>query len=187
MKLNLILAKISLLRGLIDPDWVDGGPGQPGPLVTKISEPSVNLLLSQHIRAAAQLLHNAELGEKLHALGRHIATEAISQLGAAWEEGDDLCPPWHVFPHGPPRPHGWEWVALNPQPLPPKEVTHGSIRDVLIAIALRDIASLTSSGHFNREIQSLSTEIIRASTTRLIDDCATPVPHRLPPHGGPSR
>jgi hypothetical protein len=32
MKTNLILQKVSFLHGLIDPSWIDGNPGQPGPI-----------------------------------------------------------------------------------------------------------------------------------------------------------
>lgn len=178
MKLSLILAKISYLHGLVNPDWVDGNPGQPGP-VAKPSEAAIDLLLSEQVRALARHLRNAALGQKLLAVGKGMASEALGRLGATLDGDDGICPPYHVGPHWP---HWWEWAALNPQPLPPKEVTPGATLDILIALSLREIAGLTSSVKFNQEIQGAGQEIVRASASRMVDDyCGTPVPPRVGP------
>jgi hypothetical protein len=183
MKLSLILAKISYLHGLINPDWVDGNPGQPGP-VAKPSEAAIDLLLSEQVRAISQHLRNAELGKKLNAVGKNMATDSLGRLGAALDGDDEnICPPYRIGPH---LSNWWDWAALNPQPLPPKEVTPGAMLDVLIALSLREIAGLTSSEKFNKAIQGAGQEIIRASAGRIFDDyCGTPVPPRIDP--GPQR
>ena len=182
MKLSLILAKISYLHGLVNPDWVDGNPGQPGP-VAKPSEAAIDLLLSEQVRAISRHLRNAELGQKLHAVGKNMASESLNQLGAALDDDENICPPYRIGPH---LSNWWDWAALNPQPLPPKEVTPGATLDVLIALSLREIAGLTSSEKFNKAIQGVGQEIIRASAGRIFDDyCGTPVPPHIGP--GPQR
>ena len=180
MKLSLILARISYLHGLINPDWVDGNPGQPGP-VARPSEAAIDFLVSEQIRALSRHLRHADLGGKLHSVGKSMASESLSRLSAALDDDNGICPPYHVGPHWP---HWWEWAALNPQPLPPKEVTPGATLDVLIALSLRELAGLTTNARFNDEIQVIGQEIIHASAGRIFDDyCGT----KVPPRPGPRR
>lgn len=180
MKLTRTLAKISYLRATLHPEWFDGTPGAPGQV--KISEPGIDLLLSEQVRGLARSLHNEGLREKLHGLGKAVAERAVDGLRAGFDGDEDICPPFHFGPGPGPGPHFGDWVALNPQPLPPGETAPGSLRDIVIAMALREIAALTTNAQFNREAQAIGGEIVRASAGRIFDDyCGTVVPPRTGP------
>src|SRR5947209_16706282 len=111
MKTSLILQKVSFLHGVLDPNWVDGNPGQPGPVFrTAISD----YIVAELLRDIGVNLHNRELATRLHGIGKELVSGASHGLAASWEDGDDICPPWPV---GGPRPRGNDLVT-GPQPEP---------------------------------------------------------------------
>ena len=67
MKTSLILAKVDYIHGLIDPDWVDGGPGQPGPL---INEAIVDYMVAGVLREIAKSVSHKQINSKLRASAR---------------------------------------------------------------------------------------------------------------------
>src|SRR5262245_20231924 len=140
MKTDLILEKVSFLHGLIDPNWVDGNPGQPGPIFrTAISDYVVAGLL----RDISGNLQDRDLATKVHNIGKELVAGSSHGLAASWEDGDDICPPW-PWPRGGPRPRGDDLVT-GPQPDPWLEHTTPAMNDIVLAHALRQLASLTTS------------------------------------------
>src|SRR5689334_6737686 len=84
MNISLIIAKVSFLK--FNPDWVDGGPGQPGPIFRgAIKEYAV----AELARAISQQLSNKDLGLKLHEAAKELVSVASKQLPISWEDGDD--------------------------------------------------------------------------------------------------
>jgi len=176
MKTNLILEKVSFLEGVLDPSWVDGGPGQPGPIFrTAIAD----YVVAELLRDISVNLHDRETATKVHNIGKELASASSHGLTAAWEEGDDLCPPWR-WPVGGPRPRGDELV-FGPGPEPWLEHTTPAMNDIVLAHALRQLASLTSSEKASNGIRQVGETIVKGASSKLFDEyCGTPVKPHVP-------
>src|SRR5947209_1631616 len=176
MKTSLVVQKVSFFHGMIDPNWVDGNPGQPGPIFrTAIT----NYIVAELLRDISVNLHNRETSTKLHSIGKELVSGAAQGLTAGWEEGDDLCPPW-PWPIGGPRPRGDEFVT-GPHPEPWLEHVTPAMNDVVLAHALRELASLTSSEKASTEIRKAGEAIMKSASSKLFDEyCGTPVKPHVP-------
>ncbi len=171
MKTNLILQKVSFLHGMIDPNQVDGNPGQPGPIFRTAI---VDLVVAELLRDIGVNLQDRELAAKVHNIGKELVTGSSHGLTAGWEEGDDICPPFKVGP----RPHGDSVFLTGPQPEPWLEHATPAMNDIVLAHALRELASLTSSEKAGNEIRQLGETIVKAASSKLFDEyCGTRVKH----------
>ena len=103
--MSLTFAKIAFVQAIKDPEWVDGGPGLPGP--PQFSKAATSYMLALLVRDISSNLNDRAIAEKLYAVGKGMAHGAAGGLVAGWEEGDDLCPPWW-----------WPWPKAGPQPEP---------------------------------------------------------------------
>ena len=174
MSLNLILQKVAFLHLTINPDFVDGNPGQPGPIFrTAIADYVVAGLL----RDISRLVKDKEKAGAIHAIGRELAAGASGGLVAGWEDGDDLCPPYR-FPF-PPRPEPWQsFFTAQPEVL---RVEHfgPNMTDIVVAHVLRQLASMTSSERANAAMQEIGQSMVKGASSQLFDEyCGTPVkPH----------
>lgn len=173
MKTSLILQKVSFLHGLIDPNWVDGNPGQPGPIFrTALAD----YVVAELLRDISVNLHDRELAGKVRNIGKELASASSHGLTAGWEDGDDICPPW--FGHGP-RPHQDVVLVAGPSPEPWLQHVTPAMNDIVLAHALRELASLTSSEKASQGIKQVGESIIKGASSKLFDEyCGTPVkPH----------
>jgi hypothetical protein len=171
MSLNLILQKVAFLHLTINPDWVDGNPGQPGPIFrTAIADYVVAGLL----RDISRLLPAKEAAGNIRAIGKELAAAASGGLVAGWEDGDDLCPPYPF-----PFPHPWQFVVTPQQESLKVEHFGPEMTNIVLAYALRQLASLTSNERASTAIQQAGQEIVKGAGSRLFDEyCGTPVkPH----------
>jgi hypothetical protein len=174
MNLNLILQKVAFLHATINPDWVDGNPGQPGPIFrTAIADYVVAGLL----RDISRLLPAKEAAGSVRAIGRDLAASASGGLVASWEEGDDLCPPYPF-----PFPHQWQFVVTPQQEALRVEHFGPAMTNIVLAYALRQLASLTSSERASVAIQQVGQDLVKGASSQLFDEyCGTPVkPHVQP-------
>jgi hypothetical protein len=176
---TLILQKVSLLRGLLDPDWVDGNPGQPGPILRAAM---ADYAVAEVARDIGQSLSNAELGAKLVITGRELAQEASRHMVSSYDEGDDICPPWrHPIP---PPPDPWRFYGISPSPDPWKALTP-ALNDLVLATALRELASLTTSAKASALMKEIGETVVKGAASRVYDEhCGTLVKPRIP---GPRR
>ena len=110
MNIPLILEKVSFLKGLLDPNWVDGGPGQPGP-VYRVA--MADYVVAELARGISQNVSNQEIGARLLAVGKDLAAQSSAGMTASFDEGDDICPPWYW--NGP-VPHHFGSVRVGPDP-----------------------------------------------------------------------
>jgi hypothetical protein len=176
MNTNLILQKVSFLHGIIDPNWVDGNPGQPGPIFrTAIAD----YVVAELLRDISVNLHDRELATKVHNIGKELVSGSSHGLAASWEDGDDICPPWpwHL---GGPRPRSDELV-LGPQPEPWLQHVTPAMNDIVLAHALRQLASLTSSEKASNGIRQVGETIVKAASSKLFGEyCGTPVKPHVP-------
>src|SRR5437016_6403712 len=155
MGLNLILQKVSFLHGLINPDWVDGNPGQPGPIFkTAIADYVVAGLL----RDISRLLTDREAASNVRAIGRELAAGASSGLVASWEDGDDLCPPYPF-----PFPHPWQFVVTPQQETLKVEHFGPAMTNIVLAYAMRQLASFTSNEKASAAIQQAGQSLVRGA------------------------
>jgi len=174
LKTNVILQKVSFLHGLIDPSWIDGNPGQPGPIFRTAMN---DLVVAELLRDISVRLTDREVATKLHNIGKELVTSSSHGLVAGWEDGDDICPPWFK---GGPKPHN-EVFTLSPQPEPWLQHLTPAMNDVVLADALRELASLTSSEKASNGIKQLGETIVKAASTKLFDEyCGTTVKVHVP-------
>ena len=175
MKTNLILQKVAFLHGMIDPSWIDGNPGQPGPIFRIALN---DLVVAELLRDISVNLHDRELAPKLHNIGKELVSISSQGLAAGWEDGDDNCPPWFK---GGPRPHGDTLTLTSPQPEPWLEHTTPAMNDIILAHALRELASLTTSEKASNGIKQVGETIIKSQSSKLFDEyCGTPVNPHVP-------
>ena len=136
--MSLTFAKTAFLHAIKNPEWVDGGPGLPGP--PQFSEAATHYMLASVIRDISKNLNDRAIAEQLYAVGEGMAHAAASGLVAGWQEGDDICPPWWPWWRGPwPRPN---WLS-GPVPDPWFERASPRAQDVVMATVLLEIAALT--------------------------------------------
>lgn len=177
MSIPLILEKVSFLRGVLNPDWVDGGPGQPGPI---LRDAVADYAIAEVARAIGQKLSNRELGGILQAAGRELAQESSRGLVNSYDEGDDICPPWYwgkPIPH----PHDPGPLSLDPTPVPWLQHLTPAMNDVLLASALRQLASLTTNAKASAAMKQIGEAVVKGASSRLYDEyCGTPVKPRIP-------
>jgi len=170
MNINLILQKVAFLQGVLDPNRVDGGPGQPGPIFRSAV---ADYVVAELLRDISVNLQDRELATKVHNIGKELVIGSSHGLVASWEDGDDLCPPW-------PRPR-FDELVLGPRPEPWLEHIAPAMSDVVLAHALRQLASLTSSEKASAGIRQVGETIVKAASSKLFDEyCGTPVKPHLP-------
>src|SRR5712692_8193664 len=103
MNISLILEKVSVLK--YHPEWVDGGPGLPGPVFrTAIAE----YVIAGLVREVSAKVASTEFASALQQTAKELVAEAARKLtsdfAATAEDPDDICPPYpHHFPPPPPR------------------------------------------------------------------------------------
>jgi hypothetical protein len=170
MKIPLILEKVSFLKGLIDPNWVDGGPGQPGPI---FREAMADYVVAELVRGISENVANHEIGARLLAVGKDLAAQSSASMTVSFDDDDDICPPWYW--NGP-VPH-----YFNPEPSPWLQHLTPAMNDVMLANALRQLASLTTSAKASGAIKELGESLMKGASSRLYDEyCGTPVKPRIP-------
>lgn len=190
MNIHSILAKVSLLK--YHPEWVDGGPGQPGPVF--------RLALTEYAvagiaRQISRRLTDRELASKLHQSAKDLVGAASKMLPATWEDGDgdDICPPyqWH-FPF-PPRPTGGDdpephpWLVSSASVELWLENASPAMQDAAMAVALRDLASVTTVETISSSFKQIGESVTKQAGSRLFDEyCGTPVKPRIPAPRGKS-
>jgi hypothetical protein len=177
MGISLILEKVSFLKGVIDPNWVDGNPGQPGPIYRAAI---ADYMVAELVRNISQNVSSQELGARLLAAGRELAAQAAVGMMSSFDEGDDICPPWYwnrPIPHG----GGGPVFSLQPEPSPWLQHLTPAMSDVVLAVALRHLASVTTNTKASGAIKELGESVMKGASGRLYDEyCGTPVKPRMP-------
>jgi hypothetical protein len=186
MRTPVIMEKIDFLGKILKIDAHDGGPGQPGPVYRSAI---ANYVVAENLRDVGARLTDKSLGRQLHGIGKELVSESSKNLAADWDEGDDICPPWFV-PHkvsgqepDPNRP--WEpdpspWMQfLKPNPSPWLGHVTPALNDIVLAVAVRELASLTTSEKASAAMKQVGEAIVKGASSRLFDEyCATPVKPR---------
>jgi len=178
MGIPTILAKVSFLKGVLDPNWVDGGPGQPGPI---FRAGLADYAVAGLVRSISQNISNQEVASRLLAVGKDLAANSARGMSAEYDDGDDICPPWYW--NGP-IPHHSEVgpeARREPDPHPWLQHLTPAMNDVVLAIALRQLASLTTSARASAAIEQIGQAIMKGASSRIYDEyCGTPVKPRIP-------
>lgn len=182
MKTSLVLEKINFLRGVLDPNTIDGNPGQPGPI---FSTAIANYVVAEILRDISLSLKDKALATQISSIGKELAGESSKGLVAGWEDGDDLCPPYHLhfpFPKPGPGPDPWrQLLRFEPNPSPWINQVTPAMNDVLLAIAIRQLASLTTSEKASAALKQAGEGIVKSASSRLFDEyCGTPVKPHVP-------
>jgi len=195
VNLSLILAKVNVLK--YHPEWVDGGPGQPGPVLrTALTEYAIAGL----VREVSAKVASKEFASTLQQTAKDLVAEAARKLtsdfAATAEDPDDICPPyWHHFPPPPPRgdsglsefvnrPGPNPWLVTGPSPDPWIDGAVPAVREIALAVALRDLAKVTTVAKASAALKEAGEGIMKGAVSRAYDEyCGTPVKPRVPqPH-----
>ena len=156
--ITLVLQKITFLNVIKKFEWVDGGPGQPGPL----SKAATTLLLSSLVRDLSAHVSDPEISREVRSTGKEMAEVAIGGLIAGWEDGDDWCPPLKP-PKWPPGPGPWPWLealrVFDPEPVPWFEAAGARLKDGIIGFALQQIAALTPDEQLAGQVNDVAMKL----------------------------
>lgn len=176
MSLSLILQKVAFLHATINPDWVDGNPGQPGPIFRTAM---ADYVVAGLLRDISRLVREKDSAGTIRAIGKELAVGASGGLVSGWEDGDDLCPPYPFpFPH----PEPWQAFFTPRQEVLRVQQFGPAMTEIVLAHALRQLASLTSNERASAAIQEAGQSMVKSASSRLFDEyCGTPVkPHVEP-------
>jgi hypothetical protein len=145
----------------------------PMPIRTAIAD----CVVAELLRDIAVNLYDREFAAKVHNIGKELVSASSHGLTAGWEEGDDICPPWPWHGLGP-RPRGDD-VAFVLEPW--LQHVSPAMNDIVLAHALRQLASLTSRELASNAIKQMGETIVKAASSKLFDDyCGTTVKPHVP-------
>jgi hypothetical protein len=179
MRTSLILEKVNFLRGILDPNTVDGNPGQPGPIFRAgIAEYAV----AEILRDIGKTLKDRTLATQIHNIGKELVTESSKGLLSGWEDGDDICPPYLTFPIPKPGPDPWQQIFnLTAHPEPLFDHATPALHDVVLAVAIRELASLTTHEKTSTALKQVGENIVKNASSKLYEEyCGTRVKPRIP-------
>jgi len=161
---------------VLDPDWVDGGPGQPGPIFQLATADYAVAELVQHI---AVNLKSHEVSKRLRQIASDLAEAASGHLAAGLDDGD-LCPPYR--PRPPKHEPGPGPLSSDPMPYLWLQTISPAMNEIVLGHALRDLASLTTSDKASSAIRQVGETLVKGASGRIFDDyCGTPVrPRPIP-------
>jgi hypothetical protein len=185
-----ILEKAGSFRLIFDPSWVDGCPGCPGPV---FNEAIADYAIAGVLRDIAAVVKNSNISEPLRNIARKMVENSSKGLIAGWEDGDDICPPWR-FPFPGPKPNPWR-AAEGPRPNPWLDFQKQfdtrnasletfsavniasfspSMDTLMLAGAVKQLASLTTDDNFSSEIFSIGQQMVKEGSARAYDEyCGT--------------
>jgi hypothetical protein len=182
MRTSLVLEKIDFLRGVLNPDTVDGNPGQPGPVYrTAIA----NYIVAEILRDVGENLRDKALATQVHNIGKELVAESSKGMVTDWDEGDDICPPWLLHlprpkPGPGPDPNG-SIQFFGPHPEPWLDHATPAMNDVVLAIAIQELAALTTHEKTSSALKQVGETIVKDASSRLVDEyCGTRVKPRIP-------
>lgn len=188
-EVSQLLTKFSYLKGFVDPEWIDGKPGQPGPGPI-FREGSLDHVLASLVRRSALKLSDKRSGATAMELGKALAVRAAENLVQSWEEGDDLCPPWiYKFPV-PPRPDPWRAIEqiFGPiDPIPWIDQAGAAVQDLMLAHGLRMAASITTSAEIGPRLADLGRSVAGDRLSDVFENRCGNVPRKFPIPIGPRR
>src|ERR1700687_5957935 len=187
MQIALIMEKVGFLQGVLDPGTVDGNPGQPGPVFrTAISD----YIVAELVQDLSHSLNDREIAPSLLKVARDLAALSAHGLVTSLDEGDDICPPWHRIPVGPPRhgpgpdpaflyPQPSPWLSANPEPVPWLQRMTPAMNDIVLAHGLQQLASLTTNEKASAAMEHAGQTIVKGASGKLFDEyCGTIVKPR---------
>jgi hypothetical protein len=185
MKTFQILEKVKTMKIIFDPSWVDGCPGCPGPV---FGDAIGDYMVAGLLRDIASNLQNKNIRDSLLNLSKLMVEKSSKGLLAGWKFGDDICPPWWPFPPKPwPRPDPWPWSKhglfgdVDPDsspamPIPGIAEFSKGMGELMLAGALKHLASLTTDKGFSKEIFAQGQQIVKGISTDISNEYSNTVP-----------
>lgn len=191
MNITLILAKVTYLKR--HPEAWDAKIPHGPVFHTPITEYVVATL----VREISLNLSNREFAAKLNQTAKALVDESSKMLRFGFEtstEVDDLCPPYLQIPIPPPPPLGggpspdpWfrpgpiPWQVLGPQPDPWLETAPVAIREIALAVAIRELANITTLENVSSALKGIGESLMKEASSRAFDEyCGTPVKPHVP-------
>ncbi len=117
----------------------------------KFSKYTFEFILASVVRDIAAEIPDKKIAAGLLGAGKSMVSYAASGLHQAWEDGDDICPPWWPFPW--PFPGPWPGYKYEPVPVPWR---FAEVNIKAYTRALRLIAGYTSVPEAGREIEQIA-------------------------------
>jgi hypothetical protein len=185
MNTTSILAKVSYLK--VRPEAWDAKIPH-GPVFRTATTEYVVATLVRQIRMN---IANREYAAKLEQTAKLLVDASSKMLPTEFETSldvDDLCPPyWRVLPPPPPprgdqgpQPDPWS----GPSPDPWLEDATDAIREIALAVAIRDLANITTLANVSLALKEIGEAVMKQAAGRAFEEyCGTPVKPRVPvPH-----
>jgi hypothetical protein len=185
MNATLILAKLTYLKR--HPEAWDAKIPHGGPV---FHTPITEYVVATLVREISLNLSNRDFAAKLNQTAKALVDESSKMLRSGFEtsaEVDDLCRPYlHIpIPPPPPPPLGGPspdpWQMLGAQPDPWLETAPVAIREIALAVALRELANITTLENVSSALKAIGESVMKEASSRAFDEyCATPVKPRVP-------
>jgi hypothetical protein len=157
--LSRIRSKAELIGTLNPKAWDAVKPKVP----FVFSNAHVELLVADVVRSVAAEIADKAIAQDVLALSQAMAKSAFAAMVAAWEPGDEVCPPW---PWPSPWPGPWPWVdrgSSDPaawKPVAPAE-------QIEVAHILTQLAGLTTSREFNAALKAAAARLAERNAPAL--------------------
>lgn len=138
----------------------------------------VELMVADAVKSVAGAIANKAMAKEVLETSRTMAQTASAAMSAAWEPGDEICPPWPW-----PWPRPWPWVEkADPEPVPWKEIA--AAEQLELAYILTQLSGLTTSKEFNKTLKGLGTKLAGVAVGTMLDEfekCGTVPRKPFPP------
>jgi hypothetical protein len=190
MNITSIVAKSTFLR--LHPEAWDALIPHGPVFGTAIREYVVGTLVRQIRNNPETRQFATQLDETAKALVASSSKMLPSEFAKESLDTDDLCPPYLGRPIPPPRgdegpgPDSWFGTGstlpiVGLQPDPWLEYAPTAIREIAIAVALRDLANVTTIKSASSELKEVGEALIKQAGSRVFDEyCATPARPHVP-------
>ncbi|BCT66852.1 hypothetical protein [Nitrosospira sp. NRS527] len=189
IKISALIEKVRFLK--IPPEaWDALIPHGP-----RLSRPLIEFMAAGVVRDISGLIRDRQIGIKVKAIGKEMASNASKGLVQGWDDGDDICPPWgrwpfppipwpqwgsvtnvaaiHPEPKGPtpqpadPSPAPWDLDLWNdPSPLP---WLPGSVEQFVLAKLLISLAGITTDPEFGMQLKNEASSIVKMEVNNLAE------------------
>ncbi len=170
--LSKIRSKAELIGTLNPKAWDAVKPRVP----FVFSNAHVELLVADVVRSVAAEITDKSLAREVLDLSQTMAKSASAAMVAAWEPGDEICPPW---PWPAPWPGPWPWIDRDATaPVPWKPVAPAE--QIELAHILTHLSGLTVSREFNTALKDVAVKLAGLAAASLVtgfERCAT-IPRR---------
>lgn len=130
------------------------------------SNAHVELMVASVVKSVAVAIADKAIAAEVMQLSKSMANQSSAALAAAWEPGDDICPPW---PWPFPWPGPWPWIDVaGPEPAPWTPIA--AAEQVELAHILTRLSGLTTSKDVNKALKGAAVKLAGFASKTMLDE-----------------